>query len=236
MLACLLYLHYQVPGTDEALGTFAKPQAIQPREASREKPGTSGRCKMSTAMHFKNCVARLSAMRGLQHRGRLPGQAIRSQMTYPYVSRIASGRNMFSAADQTCLQSRFMRKRGLPILPMKSLGDSGSIMCKPARDNRALSVGRLHRRTFASENGTRRLRLAAMSRLPTKILERTTLRRHQVQRRVPLAVPTLSAYLVFGFQQTAGARRRSQTRTLNEEARNHCFKLSRALAEKSQQR
>ncbi|OLP82064.1 hypothetical protein AK812_SmicGene37316 [Symbiodinium microadriaticum] len=118
----------QVPGTDEALGTFAKPQAIQPREASREKPGTSGRCKMSTAMHFKNCVARLSAMRGLQHRGRLPGQAIRSQMTYPYVSRIASGRNMFSAADQTCLQSRFMRKRGLPILPMKSLGDSGSIM------------------------------------------------------------------------------------------------------------
>ena len=70
-----------------------------------------------------------------------------------------------------CLQSRFMRKRGLPILPMKSLGDSGSIMCKPARDNRALSVGRLHRRTFASENGKCRLgchcQLPAMSSLPT---------------------------------------------------------------------
>ena len=66
-------------------------------------------------------------------------------------------------------------------MPIKNLGDSGSIMCKPARDNRALSVGRLHRRTIASENGKCCLgchcKLPAMSSLPTmavRSLERTT--------------------------------------------------------------
>ena len=183
------------------------------------------------------CMRCLSAVCALQRPCRLPGQATQSSLTYTCVNGIASGRHLLGATEHhyPCMQSRFMLRRQNPVLQANKLNESGSMICKPARDKRALSVGRLHCRTFASETDKRRLgcrcKLPAMSRLQTADLERPT----PVPTTVPLAPDTFVS--IPRLSLSADCRCPASKSSSNvEEARNHSFQLSWALTEKSHRR